>query len=177
MSKIVKESCYFGLKICHSYLLQPAHYHVLAHYSHTSIPHGRPLWLFGTLPVTLFDWSLDVRTGGLQQSSRHHTTAVSQPLGQGRWPHRRTAAGQVRVLRRPDRLSARCQEIGRQPARRLQTAVSVPLSGCPAWRRPPHAVRGQAALPARRSLRTPSARQSKESALQYSLNIAGLIVV
>jgi hypothetical protein len=50
MSKIVKELCYFGLKICPSCLLQPAHYHVLAHYSHTSIPHGH---LIGALPVAL----------------------------------------------------------------------------------------------------------------------------
>jgi hypothetical protein len=127
MSKIVKESCYFGLKICHSYLLQPAHYHVLAHTTRSAT---LAVWHFACYPVRLVAGRQDRRTPAVQPPPHYRCTAAARA-----GPHRRTAAGQVRVLRRPDRLSARCQEIGRQPARRLQTAVPVRLSRCPAVRR------------------------------------------
>jgi hypothetical protein len=94
----VKELCYFGLKLCPSYLLQPARYHVLAYYSHASIPHGH----WGLLAVALFDWS-----PGQEDASRPAATAT--PLA--------ARAGQVSVVLRPDRLFASgAHPVGQSPA-------------------------------------------------------------
>jgi hypothetical protein len=169
MSKIVKELCYFGLKICPSYLLQrPAGPLPYLGPLFSFLTHGH-LALAGDLPVALF---------------RFRSSTGRQPLGQedGRRQSITPAALPPSLtsnrVQSPSRHHPACvvdqrpAATAQPPPRRAQRAASLPgaRSVCPAWQRPPQPVRPP--LGARYARYQPASVRNL-----LHLNIAGLIVV
>jgi hypothetical protein len=136
MSKIVKELCYFGLKICPSYLLQrPA----------GPLPYLGPLFSFLTHGHLALAGVLPAGRQPPGDGRRQSVTPAALPACR----HRSPAIARSRPIAQPPPPIARSRPAPRAPdataspraARCQAPAVHVRLSGMARWRRPPQPVK------------------------------------